>query len=419
MDSESIHGGNRSPNIRSRAAGSNEVTFDSGSLLVSKEGWMDKWRTSKLANFTNSSWQHLYFELNATTGWLYYWKDEQRTKPCKNVGLKLMHVETIQRDLRDSTQLQFEYALKDKVYCLRAPDEAEREEWFEVIHATVRHHRRRRAIRSITAGHLVDPADAMHLRGKRPSADRFSIDDIRSWAAQSAAQSSVNESGADGLKRPPRSIKMLGDHKTVDDTIEPAAESDEEHLGGTQGLARTTSALHPATSSSVAGAGSSPTSIFRRRLQKFESAHNLGGQARVLRCANERCLEELKKPRKHQCHICYKDFCEYCVHKRRIESDGGKSRVVVCDICFYSIARNTGEDTVPTGIGLLGHVVAPSSQVAGAVEILATANAESEPSSARDDSRDIIPFERCCTHRLQCISNAHIQCTSTKPRFQL
>ena len=46
-----------------------------------------------------------------------------------------MHVETIQRHLQDSTQLQFEYALKEKVYSLRAANETERDEWYEVIHA--------------------------------------------------------------------------------------------------------------------------------------------------------------------------------------------------------------------------------------------------------------------------------------------
>ena len=149
-----------------------------------------------------------------------------------------------------------------------------------------------------------------------------------------------------------------------------------------------------------------PPAAFRRL--SITAFHRL---STACRCASERCLEELKRPGKHQCHICWKDFCEYCVHKRRLsESDGGKSRVVVCDICFYSIARKVqeSEEDQPSGIAIgLMALSGTSPAVAGGMQAAAAA---AQPASEETSAAAEEQVKRCI-----CLASPLPSWTKTPP----
>jgi|EP01047_Picozoa_sp_COSAG01_P078628 hypothetical protein len=128
---------------------------------VLMEGELYKWRRSALkSKITRSNWQRRVFRIEVGSSALVYGKDLD-SDSAKRLGFA--HMEDLQKEYCGlGTQLQFAYALKDKIYCLRAETPELLDRWYAAIEAQMgreRRSHRRRAVRAITDGHLMDPGD--------------------------------------------------------------------------------------------------------------------------------------------------------------------------------------------------------------------------------------------------------------------
>ena len=331
------------------------------------EGWLEKWRRSKLFDISRTGeghWQRLYFVLDPKEKGLKYFK----ANPSQKNGatwkeLLFEHMEDPHKmwdtgaegeEARDlALQFRFDYRLSDKVYCLRTESTALRNQWFHALESAVRRHHKRRAVRAITSGHLPDPSvdGSEDFAPMTPKTDRFSLDDLQQWASEYARN-------APGSGSPVRSIRQIGDvglDQVGDVGLDLEFAEAEEASGHPL---RTASDEHASSSlARVRSVNDTQSSSGKKRFGKFRnrksvSAANLEPVSQQL-CANTRCLAQIRPRHRagvhgqtpHQCHICWKVYCGDCVRKRNLGPSSARkaaSRVVVCDVCYWQYAPAPG-----------------------------------------------------------------------------
>lgn len=319
------------------------------------EGWLEKWRRSKVFDISRTGeghWQRLYFVLDPKAKGLKYFK----ANPSQKNGatwkeLLFEHMEDPHKmwdtgaegeEARDlALQFRFDYRLSDKVYCLRTESTALRNQWFHALESAVRRHHKRRAVRAITSGHLPDPSvdGSEDFAPMTPKADRFSLDDLQQWASEYGRNAPDSGSSV-------RSIRQIGDvgldlerAEAEEVSRQPLRTASDEHASSSLARVRSVNDTHSPS-------GKKRFGKFRNR--KSVSAANLEPVSQQL-CANTRCLAQIRPRHRagvhgqtpHQCHICWKVYCGDCVRKRNLGPSSGRnatSRVVVCDVCYWQYA---------------------------------------------------------------------------------